>query len=75
MSAVFPDAEQRDDCFHVLYGMNKVRRKLKRRAYAAIECEGEALERLGKIRARDPTIAFVCAVPRRHSSAGANPAG
>ena len=23
---VFPDAEQRDDCFHVLYEMNKVRR-------------------------------------------------
>ena len=52
---VFPDAEQRDDCFHVLYEMNKVRRKLERRAYAAIEREGEALGRLGKIRARDKT--------------------
>ena len=51
VSAVFPDAEQRDDCFHVLYEMNKVRRKLERRAYAAIEREGEALGRLGKIRA------------------------
>ena len=35
--------------------MNKVRRKLERRAYAAIEGEGEALGRLGKIRARDKT--------------------
>ena len=52
---VFPDAEQRDDCFHVLYEMNKVRRKLERRAYAAIEREGAALGRLGKIRARDKT--------------------
>ena len=52
---VFPEAEQRDDCFHVLYEMNKVRRKLERRAYAAIEREGEALGRLGKIRARDKT--------------------
>lgn len=53
VAEVFPDAEQRDDCFHVLYEMNKVRRKLERRAYAAIEREGEALGRLGKIRARD----------------------
>ena len=53
VSEVFPGAEQRDDCFHVLYEMNKVRRKLERSAYAAIEREGEALGRLGKIRARD----------------------
>ena len=33
--------------------MNKVRRRLERRAYGAIECEGEALARLGKIRAHD----------------------
>ena len=52
---VFPDAEQRDDCFHVLYEMNKVRGRLERRAYTAIEREGEALGRLGKIRARDKT--------------------
>ena len=55
VAEVFPHAEQRDDCFHVLYEMNKVRRKLERRAYAAIEREGEALGRLGKIRARDKT--------------------
>ena len=50
---VFPHAEQRDDCFHVLYEMNKVRRRLERRAYASIEGEGEALARLGKIRTHD----------------------
>jgi hypothetical protein len=53
VSEVFPHAEQRDDCFHVLYEMHKVRRRLERRAYAAIEREGEALGRLGKIRACD----------------------
>ena len=53
VSEVFPHAEQRDDCFHVLYEMHKVRRRLERRAYAAIEREGEALGRLGKIRAYD----------------------
>ena len=55
VAEVFPNAEQRDDCFHVLYEMNKVRRKLERRAYTAIEREGEALRRLGKIRAREKT--------------------
>ena len=53
VSEVFPQAEQRDDCFHVLYEMNKGRRRLERRAYWAIEREGEALGRLGKIRAHD----------------------
>ena len=53
VSEVFPRAEQRDDCFHVLYEMNKVRRRLERRAYGAMEREGEALGRLGKIRACD----------------------
>ena len=53
VSEVFPRAEQRDDCFHALYEMNKVRRRMERRAYAAIEREGEALGRLGKIRAYD----------------------
>ena len=53
VSEVFPHAEQRDDCFHVLYEMNKVRGRLERRAYSAIEREGEALGRLGKIRAYD----------------------
>ena len=53
VSEVFPRAEQRDDCFHALYEMNKVRRRMERRAYAAIDREGEALGRLGKIRAYD----------------------
>ena len=53
VAEVFPQAEQRDDCFHVLYEMNKVRGRLERRAYAAIEAEGEALARLGRIRARE----------------------
>ena len=53
VSEVFPHAEQRDDCFHVLYELNKARRRLERRAYAAIEREGEALGGLGKIRAYD----------------------
>ena len=53
VSAVFPDAEQRDDCFRVLYEMNKVHRSLERRAYAAIESECEALVGLGKIRAHE----------------------
>ena len=44
---------KRDDCFHVLYEMHKVRRRMERRAYAAIDREGEALGRLGKIRAYD----------------------
>ena len=48
---VFPEAEQRDDCFHALYEMNKVRRCLERRAYGAIGREIEALSRLGTIRA------------------------
>ena len=48
---VFSEAEQRDDCFHALYEMNKVRRCLERRAYGAIGREIEALSRLGTIRA------------------------
>ena len=49
MSEVFPRAEQRDDCFHVLYEMHKVRRRMERRD-AAIDREGEALGRLGDTR-------------------------
>ena len=68
VAEVFPHAEQRDDCFHVLYEMNKVRRKLERRAYAAIEREGEALGRLGRIRARDKTC-------RRKAKCALRPSG
>ena len=54
---VFPEAEQRDDCFHALYEMNKVRRCLERRAYGAIGREIEALSRLGTAPANSPVRA------------------
>lgn len=44
----FPQAEQRDDCFHVLYEMNKLRQKLSRKAYAAIEAEHQKQKELEK---------------------------
>ena len=50
---VFPDAERRDDCFHALYEMNKVRRQLEQRAYGAITREQEAEKKLQRIRAHD----------------------
>jgi len=50
VSAVFRDAEQRDDCFHALYEMNKVRGLLERRAYGAIQRESDAKEALSKAR-------------------------
>lgn len=53
VQAVFPEAEQRDDCFHVLYELNKVRRRLEQRAYAAIGREEETRQALGKIPAKD----------------------
>jgi len=46
---VFPQAEQRDDCFHALYELNKVRRRLEQRAYGAIAAEEEARHPLPKI--------------------------
>ena len=42
VKAVFPEAEQRDDCFHAVYAMGKVRRILERRALSAIAREIEA---------------------------------
>jgi len=50
VSAVFPAAEQRDDCFHALYEMNKVRRTLEARAYGAIQREFEAQQKLDAAR-------------------------
>lgn len=50
---VYPQAEQRDDCFHVLYEINKLRRRLEQRAYGAISAEQEAEGGLRKIRAYD----------------------
>ncbi len=46
---VFPSAQQRDDCFHVLYDMNKVRRKIKSHAYNAIEDEYTLQHKLAKL--------------------------
>lgn len=47
---VFPDAEQRDDCFHAKYETGKVRQRLERRAYGAIAAEEEARQVLGEKR-------------------------
>ena len=47
--AVFPEAEQRDNCFHALYKLNKVRLRLERKAYAAIQIEATADQRLTQI--------------------------
>ncbi|MCP5036344.1 MAG: hypothetical protein GY945_01955, partial [Rhodobacteraceae bacterium] len=55
VKAVFPNAEQRDDCFHVLYELGKVRRRLEQRAYAAIIREQEVTQKLGKIPAKQST--------------------
>jgi len=41
VSEVFPNADQRDDCFHALYRMGKMRRRLEQRAYAAIAYEDD----------------------------------
>ncbi|HYY72681.1 MAG TPA: hypothetical protein VE778_03740 [Candidatus Bathyarchaeia archaeon] len=49
VNEVFPQAEQRDDCFHALYELNKVRRRLEQRAYGAIAAEEEARHQLPKI--------------------------
>src|SRR5919109_4575839 len=53
VSEVFPQAEQRDDCFHALCELNKVRRRLEQRAYSAIAAEEEARHQLPKIPASD----------------------
>ena len=45
----FPEAEQRDDCFHLLYELNKVRSLLERKAYGAIQSEADAIKKLDKI--------------------------
>src|ERR671914_1183187 len=49
VNEVFPQAEQRDDCFHALYELNRVRRRLEQRAYGAIAAEEEARHQLPKI--------------------------
>lgn len=49
---VFPEAEQRDDCFHVCYEVGKVRQRLERRAYATIEREQELAQQLRRTRVK-----------------------
>lgn len=49
VSRVFPDAEQRDDCFHAFYRMAKLKQYLERRGYGAISREQDAEARLEKI--------------------------
>ena len=46
VATAFPNAEQRDDCFHAHYEMGKLRIQLERRAYGAIAREIEAAELL-----------------------------
>lgn len=53
VTAVFPEAEQRDDCFHAQYEMGKVRQRLERRAYAAIQREQEVRDQLQRTRAKE----------------------
>ena len=49
---VFPDAQQRDDCFHAHYEMNKRRLILERRAYGVMTQELEAQDKLAKAQQR-----------------------
>jgi len=51
VTAVFPNAEQRDDCFHAHYQLGKICRRLERRAYAAIQREQDLQQTLGRTRA------------------------
>lgn len=47
---VFPDAEQRDDCFHALYEMGKLKRQLEQRAYGAISRVEELEAKIDKLK-------------------------
>jgi len=47
---VFPDAQQRDDCFHAHYEMGKARRVLEQQAYGAIAREQEVRDKLARLR-------------------------
>jgi hypothetical protein len=50
VSQVYPEAQQRDDCFHAQYQMGKVRSWLERRAYGAIGREQHARDKLETLR-------------------------
>jgi len=59
---VFPRAEQRDDCFHALYRMGKVRHRLEAKAYGAMarvleaEAACERVRRSGRGSRRNMTM-------------------
>jgi len=48
VTEVYPDADQRDDCFHAKYETGKVRRRLEQKAYGAIHLEMEAEQAVDK---------------------------
>jgi hypothetical protein len=48
VKAVFPDAEQRDDCFHAWLAISRLHQALENRAYAAISAEAETQRRYEK---------------------------
>jgi len=49
VAKIFPNAEQRDDCFHVIYELNKVRSRLERQAYAAIQADVDSNKKLVRV--------------------------
>ncbi|MCP3882676.1 MAG: hypothetical protein GY701_30420, partial [Sulfitobacter sp.] len=51
VTRAFPEAEQRDDCFHVQYEMSKVLRRLEQKSYGAISSEMEADKAIEKMKA------------------------
>lgn len=50
VTEIFPEAEQRDDCFHAHYEMSKVARYLENAAYGRIAAEEKAREKLDNLR-------------------------
>ncbi len=50
VSRVFPNAEQRDDCFHAFYKMGQLKQYLERRGYGRITKVEEAQKKLDKAR-------------------------
>jgi hypothetical protein len=48
VAKIFPNAGQRDDCFHVVYELNKVGSRLERQAYAAIQAKVYSNKKLVK---------------------------
>jgi hypothetical protein len=54
---VFPEAEQRDDCFHALYEIGKVLRILEQRAYGDIAREDDLDKRIDKAGSQNRRLA------------------